>query len=178
MLKIKDFVSEKLKQTKITGIIYWFFCSLVAGGPQTGGWEPVLPSSSLCSSAAGLNITAGPGENVTLTCKAEDTYSVVVLEWKRDNLGKKKVFVVKDGRPFLSPQHESFKNRVFLLDPQMKNGDLSVVLKNVKIEDSGIYMCRVLEENDPFGSPLKMISSINLSVYRSCRLISPLVDYC
>uniref|UniRef100_A0A668A4J4 Immunoglobulin V-set domain-containing protein n=1 Tax=Myripristis murdjan TaxID=586833 RepID=A0A668A4J4_9TELE len=40
--------------------------------------------------------------------------------------------------------HPSFKNRVELKDKKMKNGDLSVILKNVKKEDSGTYECHFI----------------------------------
>uniref|UniRef100_A0A3P9IL63 Ig-like domain-containing protein n=1 Tax=Oryzias latipes TaxID=8090 RepID=A0A3P9IL63_ORYLA len=121
-----------------------------------------LPPSSLCSSPAGLEITKEPGEDVTLTCRTEENDKLVVLEWTRDNLGTKNVFVFRDGRPFPARQHESFRNRVFLKDNQIKDGDLSVVLKNVRIDDSGTYQCKVLHENDP-QRELNLISIIHLT---------------
>uniref|UniRef100_A0A3P9JTM0 Ig-like domain-containing protein n=1 Tax=Oryzias latipes TaxID=8090 RepID=A0A3P9JTM0_ORYLA len=108
-------------------------------------------------------ITAEPGGNVTLPCRTEKNDKLVVLEWTRDNLGTKNVFVLRDGRPFPARQHESFRNRVFLKDSLMKDGDLSVVLKNVRIYDSGTYQCKVLHENDP-QRELNLISIIHLSV--------------
>uniref|UniRef100_A0A3B3BIV7 Ig-like domain-containing protein n=1 Tax=Oryzias melastigma TaxID=30732 RepID=A0A3B3BIV7_ORYME len=124
------------------------------------------PPLSLCSSPAGLkNISAEPGQNVTLPCKAENNYTLIVLEWTRDGLEKKKVFVFKDGRPFEGAQHEFYRNRVFLNDSQTKDGDLSVVLKNVNSNDTGTFNCTVLHKNDPPGSPLNLISTINLQVF-------------
>ncbi|XP_036072710.1 uncharacterized protein LOC118600084 [Oryzias melastigma] len=120
----------------------------------------------VCGSSEGLkNISAEPGQNVTLPCKAENNYTLIVLEWTRDGLEKKKVFVFKDGRPFEGAQHEFYRNRVFLNDSQTKDGDLSVVLKNVNSNDTGTFNCTVLHKNDPPGSPLNLISTINLQVF-------------
>ncbi|CAI5660091.1 unnamed protein product [Oreochromis niloticus] len=58
-------------------------------------------------------------------------------------------------------QHPSFKNRVDLQDRQMKDGDVSLILKNVTINDTGIYRCRIVEG---VRQPMKLISIIYLSV--------------
>uniref|UniRef100_A0A667ZPD0 Ig-like domain-containing protein n=1 Tax=Myripristis murdjan TaxID=586833 RepID=A0A667ZPD0_9TELE len=87
-----------------------------------------------------LNLKAQPGENVTLSCQAPDG---VDIEWSRTDLEELQyVFLYRDGHIDSDYQHQSFKNRVELKDKEMKNGNLSVILKNVKEEDSGTYECR------------------------------------
>ncbi|XP_030580171.1 ICOS ligand-like isoform X2 [Archocentrus centrarchus] len=58
-------------------------------------------------------------------------------------------------------QDPSFKNRVELRDRQMKDGDVSVILKNVTINDAGTYECRVFTEET---RTLKLIINITLRV--------------
>ncbi|RVE60937.1 hypothetical protein OJAV_G00185800 [Oryzias javanicus] len=126
----------------------------------------------ICGSIEGLEITAEPGKNVTvkpgddviLTCRASHTSTVFVLEWSRDDLDEKKVFVYKDGRPFPAAQQESFRKRVFLKNNQMKGGDLSVVLKNVTVNDNGTYECRVLKRTKRSILHSPPISTISLHV--------------
>ncbi|XP_078792963.1 uncharacterized protein LOC144987429 [Oryzias latipes] len=119
----------------------------------------------VCGSSEGLeNITKEPGGNVTLTCRTENNHTLIVLEWTSEGLQNKTVFVFRDGRPFPARQHESYENRVFPKDSQMKNGNLSVVLENVTMNDTGTYQCKVRHENDPPLAPLNLISSIHLSV--------------
>ncbi|XP_038587957.1 coxsackievirus and adenovirus receptor homolog [Micropterus salmoides] len=64
-------------------------------------------------------------------------------------------------------QHPSYVGRVELRDPDMKDGDASVVLKNVTVNDSGTYECRVGKKNKP-----ELIGIIRLTVSGSAGNIS------
>ncbi|XP_076737197.1 hepatitis A virus cellular receptor 2 homolog [Maylandia zebra] len=88
-------------------------------------------------------ITAESGQNVTLTCRAPNNNIIVVLEWSRADLEPDYVLLYRDEQFVPDNQHPSFKNRVDLQDRQMKDGDMSLILKNVTTADNGTYKCRV-----------------------------------
>ncbi|XP_029932684.1 CD226 antigen-like [Myripristis murdjan] len=95
--------------------------------------------------ALNLNLTAQPGDDVTLSCQAPDGVDIAEAEWSRTDLKELEyVFLSVNGHIDSDYQHPSFKNRVELKDKKMKNGDLSVILKNVKKEDSGTYECHFI----------------------------------
>uniref|UniRef100_A0AAZ1Y098 Ig-like domain-containing protein n=1 Tax=Oreochromis aureus TaxID=47969 RepID=A0AAZ1Y098_OREAU len=88
-------------------------------------------------------IPAESGQNVTLTCRAANNNTIVV-EWSRADLDEY-VLLYRDEGSVLEEQHPSFKNRVDLQDRQMKDGDVSLILKDVMINDTGTYECRVIQ---------------------------------
>ncbi|XP_039464095.1 CD226 antigen-like [Oreochromis aureus] len=93
------------------------------------------------------NITAESGQDVILTCRApNNNISITAVKWSRTDLGDKNVLLYKDNNFTSDNQHPSFKNRVDLQDRQMKDGDVSLILNNVTINDTGTYECRVLME--------------------------------
>ncbi|XP_030580131.1 programmed cell death 1 ligand 1-like [Archocentrus centrarchus] len=109
-------------------------------------------TATLCStllfvfvSAEQKNITADFGQNITLPCRTPNNNIILGAEWSRADLGEEYVLFYRDGRLDPGNQHPSFKNRVDLQDRQMKDGDVSVILKNVMINDSGTYECRVVQ---------------------------------
>uniref|UniRef100_A0A669BFH3 Ig-like domain-containing protein n=1 Tax=Oreochromis niloticus TaxID=8128 RepID=A0A669BFH3_ORENI len=85
--------------------------------------------------------------NVTLTCRAPSN-NIIVVEWSRADLGKEYVLMYRDELFVPDEQHPSFKNRVDLQDRQMKDGDVSLILKNVMISDTGTYECRVFRKTN------------------------------
>lgn len=90
------------------------------------------------------NITATAGQNVTLPCRATDGKSVGAVQWRRADLGS--AYVLQYRNDHIDPEHQypSFKNRVDLLDRQIKNGDVSLVLRNVTTDDKGTYECKIV----------------------------------
>ncbi|XP_022621191.1 uncharacterized protein LOC111236655 [Seriola dumerili] len=127
----------------------------------------VLVSSSYVQ----VNKTAEPGDTVTLPCRAPSSTNIIVVEWSRPELETEYVFMFRDGRSVPEHQHPSFQNRVDLNDRQMKDGDVSIKLKNVTSNDTGTYECRVFQRrtNHRKRANLKTerISTIYLDVHQS-----------
>ncbi|KAK2863452.1 hypothetical protein Q5P01_002985 [Channa striata] len=97
--------------------------------------------------AGQLNITAHPGENITLPCQASISKPFIAVEWTRPDLTQY-VFFFRGQHIVKNFQHPSFVDRVDLLDRQMKDGNLSLILRNVTSSDHGTYECRVKEKED------------------------------
>ncbi|MEQ2278532.1 hypothetical protein XENORESO_021105, partial [Xenotaenia resolanae] len=91
------------------------------------------------------NITAEAGQNIILPCRAPDSKPVIVVKWTRTDLGPEYVLLYRDEKFNLENQLLSYKNRVDLHEGQMKDGDVSLVLKNVTTDDRGTYECRVVQ---------------------------------
>uniref|UniRef100_A0A669F4M1 Ig-like domain-containing protein n=1 Tax=Oreochromis niloticus TaxID=8128 RepID=A0A669F4M1_ORENI len=88
------------------------------------------------------------GEDVTLQCRAPRDAVVTVLEWSKPDLSLDDyVFFYRNERSYEKYQHSSFRGRVTLRESSMKDGDVSIVLKNVTVSDAGRYKCRIIMSN-------------------------------
>ncbi|XP_005952003.1 V-set domain-containing T-cell activation inhibitor 1 [Haplochromis burtoni] len=97
----------------------------------------------LVSASANQEIITGEiGKSVTLPCRTP-TNNILIVEWTNPELVPDYVLLYRDEQIDPEQQHSSFENRVDLKDRQMKDGDLSVILKNVTINDTGTYNCYV-----------------------------------
>ncbi|XP_018537694.1 matrix remodeling-associated protein 8 [Lates calcarifer] len=106
-------------------------------------WWTSLSACLLISASEFQLIRTVPGQTVTLPCRAPRNTNIKAVEWTRTDLETDYILLYWDERPDPEKQHPSFQNRVELRDSQMKDGDLSLFLKDVTRDDSGIYKCRV-----------------------------------
>ncbi|XP_078101653.1 junctional adhesion molecule-like, partial [Sander vitreus] len=112
-----------------------------------------------------IEVTVNPGDDVTLPCQAADS-SIRAVEWTRPDLEPDYVLLYRDGHLDSELQHPSFKDRVELVDRELKDGDVSLILKNVSSIDNGTYECRVASD----GSRRKKRAIIDSEPIRTIRL--------
>lgn len=75
-----------------------------------------------------------------------------MLEWSKPDLSVDDyVFFYRNERSYEKYQHSSFRGRVTLREAFMKDGDVSIVLKNVTVSDAGRYKCRIIMSNAASG---------------------------
>ncbi|XP_014863286.1 PREDICTED: ICOS ligand-like isoform X2 [Poecilia mexicana] len=115
-------------------------------------WIFLLLSVSMAYAPPQEVISAEPGQTVTLPCKANGSEPVTAVEWTRLNPETEDVLFYRRGKgEDPASQNPSYKNRASLKDEQMKDGDVSLVLKNVKPNDTGTYQCRLEKQKQGFG---------------------------
>ncbi|XP_039464071.1 uncharacterized protein LOC120437592 isoform X3 [Oreochromis aureus] len=95
--------------------------------------------------ASGLKeLRVRPGQAATLQCWGPRDAHITLLEWSRPELiSQGYVFFFQDQRSYENYQHESFKRRVQLRDSSMMDGDVTVIVRNVRVSDTGIYKCEI-----------------------------------
>uniref|UniRef100_A0A3Q2WRZ6 Ig-like domain-containing protein n=1 Tax=Haplochromis burtoni TaxID=8153 RepID=A0A3Q2WRZ6_HAPBU len=131
------------------------------------------------------NITAESGLNVTLPCRAPNNDILIsVVEWSRPDLKRDEyVILYRDNQLHPDYQDPSFKGRVDLQDSQMKDGDVSLVLKDVTISDAGTYECRIIQRTGTTRMKRTWLTTdpiniINLSVVPSGEFSGNVISTC
>uniref|UniRef100_A0A669B3X6 Ig-like domain-containing protein n=1 Tax=Oreochromis niloticus TaxID=8128 RepID=A0A669B3X6_ORENI len=112
-------------------------------------------------------MTVWPGQNATLECRGSSDLMISVVQWRKPDLKPDSyVFFYRKPHSYENYQHESFKGRVDLREPSMKDGDASVILRNVSISDTGTYECEIITSNTRSGERVirEFKHSINLTV--------------
>ncbi|KAL0970541.1 hypothetical protein UPYG_G00243520 [Umbra pygmaea] len=86
------------------------------------------------------------GDDVILPCTLRNTVSTVnavdeVVEWQRRDLRPKEVHFYRNRVDYNADQNPSYRGRTSLFKDEMKNGNISLKLRNVTVSDAGNYTC-------------------------------------
>lgn len=73
-------------------------------------------------------------------------------------------------------QHPDFRGRVRLIDPSMNNGNVSVIVRNVSVADTGLYSCMVRtgETRDP--TELECLVALTVTEHGESTMDEELTD--
>ncbi|MEQ2201733.1 hypothetical protein XENOCAPTIV_017242 [Xenoophorus captivus] len=83
---------------------------------------------------------------ITLPCTYQvPDPSVVSIFWRSEKGNI--VLDIKSGREDLTNQHMKYKGRVSSFPDNYKTGNFSILLKDVRQEDAGTYVCQILPQD-------------------------------
>ncbi|MEQ2282216.1 hypothetical protein AMECASPLE_038212, partial [Ameca splendens] len=114
-----------------------------------------------------IELQVKSGVDASLQCQAPNHSEIIMVEWTLSKLppGENVVFFWhKDKGVTSEDQNQAYRGRVELKDAQMTDRNVSVKLKNVSIDDSGTYECKVVRKT---GQPPQPVSTIIMIVTHS-----------
>uniref|UniRef100_A0A3Q2CSL8 Ig-like domain-containing protein n=1 Tax=Cyprinodon variegatus TaxID=28743 RepID=A0A3Q2CSL8_CYPVA len=81
--------------------------------------------------------------------QTKNNQPAIIVEWIRDDMEEEEfVALYRGGRFDPEGQDPGYRNRVDLQDREMKERDVSLVLKKVTTDDTGTYECRVIQRGN------------------------------
>uniref|UniRef100_A0AAQ6IFH0 Ig-like domain-containing protein n=1 Tax=Anabas testudineus TaxID=64144 RepID=A0AAQ6IFH0_ANATE len=94
-------------------------------------------------------IVARVGDDVTLPCHLEPAMDVVMinLEWSRSDLNNVYVYAWRSGQEYVRTKHPLYTGRTSLFTDELKHGNISLKLSEVKLSDKGTYKCFIPKLN-------------------------------
>ncbi|XP_050924515.1 butyrophilin subfamily 2 member A2 [Lates calcarifer] len=122
------------------------------------------------------------GDDTVLPCQLEPPTNAVqmTIEWGRNDLNPRFVYVWHDGRELLTDQNEAYTGRASLDINKLKQGDISLRLSTVKVSDNGTYRCYLPKQSQEYFIDLVVgaVSSPTISLAGLDKSISAVVLEC
>uniref|UniRef100_A0A3B4ZU29 Ig-like domain-containing protein n=1 Tax=Stegastes partitus TaxID=144197 RepID=A0A3B4ZU29_9TELE len=136
-------------------------------------------TASLLLLSGQVHVSVHLAENASLPCRSPAAGTISVLKWSRPDLnGAGYVFFYRHNRRLDSYQHPSFRGRVQLREPDMGDGDASLVLRNVSAGDAGTYECYVsLRDERRSRRALETSQFVTLSVTGESAILPTPVSF-
>ncbi|XP_044136323.1 V-set domain-containing T-cell activation inhibitor 1-like [Bufo gargarizans] len=111
------------------------------------------------SASSNIIVLRSEGEDVILPCivkyKEEFSYHELFVRWKTDNNIFVKLFFYGDYQK--EKQNDIFKERTELFYKEFPKGNLSLLLHNVQISDTGIYECLVMTQKSRYTMKTELL---------------------
>lgn len=118
-------------------------------------------SFSLLGSALAdvLKVTANVNETAILPCNITLEHDIPTVEWSKDRLTPNITFLYRDGCEIFAEKNPDFHHRTNLFLNEVKDGNLSQIIYNLRQSDAGTYQCRTLR-----GRQFQVESTVDLAV--------------
>lgn len=108
----------------------------------------------------------GYGATVVLPCFTPDA-SIRALEWTRSDMAYPEyILFFSDGRSDTRHQRSCYRDRVDLTDAKLRDGDISLVIRNVSSSDIGTYECRVAEQKSGSRHKRAIIDTVPINIIK------------
>uniref|UniRef100_A0A3Q1IM78 Ig-like domain-containing protein n=1 Tax=Anabas testudineus TaxID=64144 RepID=A0A3Q1IM78_ANATE len=127
------FLRSPLRPLRV--LVFYLLLSSCRGEPELiGSTQPIV---------------ARVGDDVTLPCHFEPVMDAVMmtLEWSRSDLNNVIVYVWRSGQEYVKENHPSYTGRTSLFTDELKHGNISLKLSEVKLSDKGTYKCFIPKLN-------------------------------
>lgn len=99
------------------------------------------------SRLADTDVTAICEQDMVLHCENTAVGPITLVEWWKPPLRDCYLYFFQHGRSYNNYQCDMFTDRVQLLHPSMSNVNWSVILRNVSVADTGLYLCELTATN-------------------------------
>ncbi|KAM9717828.1 butyrophilin subfamily 1 member A1-like [Menidia menidia] len=99
---------------------------------------------SFGTAGAGKQVTARRGGTVILPCSTALGSEVPDVEWSRQGPTPEVVLLYRDGCETFEMKSEDFRYRTHLILSELKDGNISLRISDLRLSDGGTYLCRIL----------------------------------
>lgn len=105
----------------------------------------MFSSGSTSEGVLPQTITAYVGETVILPCRIDVNGELPTLEWSKKGLSPSNITLLyRHGCETFGMKNLAFLYRTNLLLNNLKDGNISLIIYNLKLSDGGTYHCRTL----------------------------------
>ncbi|XP_056608447.1 butyrophilin subfamily 2 member A2-like [Triplophysa dalaica] len=117
----------------------------------------MLSDERLIVSGSNRSLSAYVGQDVTLNCSVDSHIPPEEVSWKKiEKHGNILVLLYQNNKIHAESLDDRYRDRVEFFTDEIHRGNFSLILKRVRTEDKGVYMCQV------FAGPLTANTTVTL----------------
>ncbi|CAJ1085716.1 CD276 antigen-like [Xyrichtys novacula] len=125
-------------------------------------WFPVMRGESQLIGST-ETVVGLAGHHCVLPCSLKPATNVAekTVEWTRSDLNPSYVHIFRQGRLLYDDVNPSFLQRTNLFEQELRNGNMSLKLSDLKISDTGMYTCKLITMSESFIQVSVVIGAVS-----------------